>query len=208
MTRNMVKCQDRGDDAPRSLNTLKLERSMSMSDSHFTLPALPTQDGVEFRHVPDWPGYCAGSDGSVWSCWKRGRYRGIAPNWHTRKLQPGSKGYLLVGLQATGKRRMAKVHQLVLEAFQGPRPPGAESRHLDSVRTNNKLDNLVWGTPTENRRDAVREGRHNLQKLSNAEVRQIRTLAATTDHAVVVKQFGITRSYLRALLRRLWRKDA
>ena len=65
-------------------------------------------------------------------------------------------GYPVVGL----RQRAHHVHRLVLETFVGPRPPDMQCRHLDDVKTNNKLANLVWGTVRENRMDSVRNGRH------------------------------------------------
>jgi hypothetical protein len=52
------------------------------------------------------------------------------------------------------------VHHLVLEAFGPNRPPNSEARHLDDDRTNNQVANLRWGSRSENRRDAVRNGRN------------------------------------------------
>lgn len=44
-----------------------------------------------------------------------------------------------------------KIHQLVCEAFHGPRPfPKAVVIHLDEDGTNNKESNLKWGTQKEN----------------------------------------------------------
>lgn len=44
-----------------------------------------------------------------------------------------------------------KVHQVVCEAFHGPKPfAGALVLHLDESGTNNKPQNLRWGTHTEN----------------------------------------------------------
>jgi NUMOD4 motif/HNH endonuclease len=56
--------------------------------------------------------------------------------------------------------RSRKVHQLVLEAFRGPRPPGLVSLHRDDRVGNNRLSNLRYGTPLENARDALRNGRY------------------------------------------------
>lgn len=39
-----------------------------------------------------------------------------------------------------------------------------ETRHLDGDPGNNKVDNLVWGTIEENRRDTVKHGNHPSQK--------------------------------------------
>jgi hypothetical protein len=52
------------------------------------------------------------------------------------------------------------VHQLVLEAFVGPRPDGMQVCHVDGVSTNNHLENLRWGTVSENQLDRVRHGTH------------------------------------------------
>jgi hypothetical protein len=69
-------------------------------------------------------------------------------------------GYLIVGLHNSGQRRIAGVHQLVVEAFLGPRSPGTEVRHLDGDRSNNRLSNLAYGTHSENMLDKVAHGTH------------------------------------------------
>ena len=44
-----------------------------------------------------------------------------------------------------------KVHQLVCEAFHGPKPfPEAVVIHLDEDGLNNRAENLKWGTQKEN----------------------------------------------------------
>lgn len=74
---------------------------------------------------------------------------------------PNVYGYPQVALTRTqGDRRVSVVHQLVLEAFVGPRPDGMVACHYDDDRTNNHLSNLRWGTVSENADDAVRNGLH------------------------------------------------
>lgn len=76
-------------------------------------------------------------------------------------LQPGvgDTGYRAARLvDADGHRRLYKVHRLVLEAFVGSCPEGQESRHLDGDRLNNHLENLAWGTRSENAMDRSRHG--------------------------------------------------
>jgi hypothetical protein len=65
-----------------------------------------------------------------------------------------SRGYRTVGV----KGRVYQVHALVALAFHGPMPEGLEVRHLDDVKTNNRPENLLYGTRSENRLDAVRNG--------------------------------------------------
>lgn len=64
------------------------------------------------------------------------------------------------GEENPNARPLRKTCHLVLEAFVGQRPPGAICRHLDDDKTNNHLENLRWGTASENRFDSVRNGSH------------------------------------------------
>jgi hypothetical protein len=76
------------------------------------------------------------------------------------KQQLHPDGHLVVDLRNGGKRRMAKVHQLVLEAFVGSRPGGMEGCHNNGDGTDNRVENLRWDTPSENNFDLVRHGTH------------------------------------------------
>lgn len=91
--------------------------------------------------------------------------RGRTVNPRILKPQRNTSGHLQVGL-ATGKRgaRLALVHRLVLEAFEGPCPPGMEALHADDDPSNNRRTNLRWGTRSENTIDKVRNGRHNMAR--------------------------------------------
>lgn len=74
-------------------------------------------------------------------------------------LRPGPQspsGHLSV---AIGKGNSRLVHALVLEAFVGPCPDGRECCHADDNPSNNRLDNLRWGTRSDNLLDAVRNGK-------------------------------------------------
>jgi len=68
-----------------------------------------------------------------------------------RLLRPGAQksGHLSV---AIGKGNSRQVHQLVLEAFVGPRPAGHEVLHLNHTPSDNRLANLAYGTRSENLR--------------------------------------------------------
>ncbi|WP_370642253.1 NUMOD4 motif-containing HNH endonuclease [Corynebacterium sp. ACRQJ] len=74
-----------------------------------------------------------------------------------KKLSNDGRGYLTVSLQ----NRTRFVHQLVLEAFVGTRGAGEQVRHLDNNPMNNRLENLAWGTASENILDQVKAGTHN-----------------------------------------------
>ena len=77
-----------------------------------------------------------------------------------KKLSVDVKGYQIVGLTKDGRTFRRYVHHLVLEAFVGLRGKGQECRHLDGDPLNNRLDNLAWGSVSENALDRVRHGTH------------------------------------------------
>ena len=68
---------------------------------------------------------------------------------------PHGAGYYHVAIGQAGKKL---IHHLVLEAFVGPRPEGADGCHYDDVRTNNNLENLRWDTRKGNLADSIRNG--------------------------------------------------
>jgi hypothetical protein len=61
---------------------------------------------------------------------------------------------------ADGTVQLLYVHTLVLEAFVGPRPPGAEACHGPGGVDDNTPANLRWDSHDENMRDLVRAGKH------------------------------------------------
>lgn len=116
---------------------------------------------MEWRPVRGFEGYYEVSD--------TGLVRGVdridagGRRWRGRVLsseRTDKDGYIQQTLCRDSGRRNSKTHILVLEAFVGPRPPGAVARHLDGNPRNNALGNLVWGTSSENALDRVGHGTH------------------------------------------------
>lgn len=67
------------------------------------------------------------------------------------------EGYWRVGLtKPNGKIRNWPVHRLVCEAFHGVRPGvGIVVRHLNGISTDNRAENLAWGTSKDNHDDCL-----------------------------------------------------
>lgn len=73
---------------------------------------------------------------------------------------PNASGHHQVKLYKDGNTKYPYVHRMVLEAFVGPPPKEKPNAlHCDDDPSNNKLENLRWGSQSENRNDAVRNGR-------------------------------------------------
>lgn len=83
-------------------------------------------------------------------------------------LKPGqSRGYQVVVLCNDTKRYTRTVHSLVALAFLGPPNPGDHVRHLDGSRDNNRIENLTYGTRSENTHDSVAHGTHNMASVTH-----------------------------------------
>lgn len=80
------------------------------------------------------------------------------------------------------KPKARTIHQLVAEAFIGPRPEGLETCHNDGDPTNNHVGNLRYATHAENAADMVKHGTqakgemHGHAKLTEPDVLEIKRL--------------------------------
>lgn len=86
-------------------------------------------------------------------------------------LKPGLRGrHLTVDLRAPGRiPRHYLVHRLVLEAFVGPAPKDQPlALHWNDVPTDNRLENLRWGSVSDNAHDSVRNGTHHNRRMKEA----------------------------------------
>lgn len=130
----------------------------------------------------------------------------------SRILTPyyGGDGYLNIKL---GRGFQTSIHRLVLSSFFAPPPGDVECRHLDGNPHNNRLDNLRWGTRSENYHDRHAHGtdnngeRHGNAKLTSAAVRGIRT--STLSDTELAGMYGVTRSTVNgARSGRSWRHES
>lgn len=164
-------------------------------------------DTIEYRAVTNDPRYRVGSDGSVWSLCNN--KWGLRNEWKQMALisvpSPQCKDYVrfvvTIG-QGRGTRVRRYVHHLVLEAFVGARPDGHEACHRNGVPTDNRVENLYWGTRVENDADRRTHGRnrgvnHKAAKLNDDLVRQIRARAASGEkHGSIASSLGIGRRHI------------
>lgn len=140
----------------------------------------------KWRAVPDWEGFYEVSN--------LGKVRSI-PHQTARGVRGGKllaqyireDGYPEVYLfdKAHKRRRTARVHHLVLEAFVGKCPKGQEARHGPGGKLDAALKNLKWGTRAKNvGPDRVRDHQsnrgehHGLTHLTWDDVCKIRELLA------------------------------
>lgn len=121
----------------------------------------------ERRPIPGFPDYYVSSSGEVWSC-RNGTMR-------SKKLTKATNGYLVTGLMSPiGMEATKTVHELVLSAWSREKVDGECARHLNGDKTDNRIENLAWGSYSENNTDIVRHGRCAKAKLTPEQVLEIR----------------------------------
>lgn len=163
-----------------------------------------SQNSIEtWRAVLGWEGlYEVSSFGNVRSV-KTSPYR------TGRILSPklDRYGYPSVLLFKVGKKSYRSVHQLVCEAFHGPRPEKHQVNHIDGIKKNNHQENLEWVTGSRNYRHAIAMGlmrrtrdrallrgeKHQKVKsgFGEDEVRKIRATTDRSELRAIAEKFGM-----------------
>ncbi len=123
------------------------------------------------KEIFGFPGYFITENGRVWS--------NLRKIW--RRLKLDRDGYFQVDLRKGTRRIFSGVHRLVLTTYVGPCPAGMQCRHLNGIRTDNRLENLCWGTAKENAKDRELHGntfhprgeKQGAAKLTERDVRMI-----------------------------------
>lgn len=152
---------------------------------------------LDLTTIPDHVGYSASSDGRIFNT------SGPMP-FELKQFRWGR--YL--GVSIAGRNR--QVHRLVLFAFRGDAESNNVCRHLDGNPFNNCIENLAWGTYSENQMDRVRHGtsnrgsRQGQSKLTEAQVVEIRRLAAMGEPmSHIAGKFGLSKSNVHQIVARM-----
>lgn len=142
---------------------------------------------------------------------KGGEYRQIKTT-ATSKLYP----YRVFSAYKNGKSHRLYVHRAILMAFDRMPEKGEWSCHIDGDASNNTLENLRWGTNSDNQKDSVRHGTHHMSKrlgedvngsiLKASDIPKIRKMLKTHKQKDIAKMFGVTPNTISALAcGRSWR---
>lgn len=156
---------------------------------------------VELRPIPGIIGYCAGSDGFLYSFRRKGqhiKYK-TTPHRLTGYAQDGR--YRSQSISWMGQRQVL-VHRMVASAFHGPCPEGMECSHLNGDSSDNRPENLRWETRKEN---CARKLEHGTTRrgddcpasiLSEDDVLKMRRMRAdlVTTYKELGEMFGVSMS--------------
>lgn len=166
----------------------------------------------EWRVIPSYPDYAASSHGRIRREVSRSP-QSIAGRVLTPCIAGRWKAYLGVRLwdwkTQTGKT--VNVQNLVAEAFLGPRPAGMEINHKSGVKTDNSVANIEYVTKRANEDHAIANRlhpggeRHHASKLTEMQVREIRSLPHATER-VLAARYGVASTTIHSIrVRHTWK---
>jgi hypothetical protein len=152
---------------------------------------------LPFAYVPGFGSrYLCTSDGRVYSIPRNGR----AGRW--MKQSPDSDGYPKIRLtNLDGSQSTWKVCRVIMTSFVGPRPEGLQICHNNGLKSDNRLSNLRYDTPSSNNLDKAKHGTSGGERGSNSkltwdEVEKIRSEYATgtVSYSGLATKFGVDKS--------------
>lgn len=169
------------------------------------------ENGI-LKPIPGFPGYYATENGRIWSA-SRKDYSGHCRKGKFLTSVLDRNGYYRVCLCINGKHYNRLVHRLILAAFSGPCPNKCCCRHLNGIKTDDRIFNLMWGTYKENQADCKLHGtnpigeRNPKAKLTEQDVKEIRQIYETQFHwglrCKLAQIYNVTPQNIRCIVKRL-----
>lgn len=184
----------------------KMETNLSLSSEEVVINNDIHNVSSEKKYpIPGATRYLITKRGEVYStCWNS-----------LKKLKPkNNKGYYCVRLKTEEGNKDRYIHLLMLEVFVEKRPIGKEkyqARHLNGNSLDNRIENLKWGTVTENMRDknlhgtSYRGEKHYRSKLTEQQVLYIRKIVNKDNYSDIAKEYNVDKYAIRAIMiKRTW----
>jgi DNA-binding transcriptional regulator YiaG len=125
------------------------------------------------------------------------------------------RGYKTVRAKTGGKSMPQPIHRLVAMAWHADRSAGNVVRHLNHDKTDNRPENLAWGTAADNSNDQVLAGRvlkgesHPNAILTLSQVETIRdAVKMGVTQRQLAEYFGVDfRTVSNVVTNRRWRTE-
>lgn len=130
--------------------------------------------------------------------------------WTAGKF-PLGYGMMNLGRDARGRQHTEYAHRVAYVLAHGPIPQGRVVMHACDVRACVNPAHLSLGDQAQNVRDAAAKGsysvsRHGCRKVTDAQVREIRTTDATIE--VLAHRYGLSKTHISLIRRGHRRKGA
>jgi len=121
------------------------------------------------------------------------------------------EGYKFITLTKNLKHKSLGIHRLIAIHFIPNPNSKPEINHINCNPSDNRIENLEWCTPKENKQHSVRMGRvpngvtHYLSKLNEEQVVEIRGLYANGNITMkeIAKKYNVSNCAIRYVIRRI-----
>lgn len=148
-----------------------------------------------WKPIPDWPLYEVSNCGNVRTTIRRNRNCNHGTIRPLKTANVGSKRQYkcFVAKDGKGNSKRFLLHRAILMAFISM-PPNEKSMalHIDGNPSNNNLENLTWGSNSENQKHSAIHGTLYLSKLSIDDVKEIKSMIGKKSRKEIAEAFGIT----------------
>lgn len=140
---------------------------------------------VEWRVFSERPGYSSSTDGDI-------RNNKTGKQLTPTRLQ---QGYMQVTLCDETGHHKYPVHRIVAKTFLENPYEYSQVNHIDGDKSNNRVDNLEWCTPSENMKHAYRTGlqkpiasqiEYSLARSAEVRRRPVRNVETGTCYSSIV----------------------
>lgn len=133
--------------------------------------------------------------------------------WHGCIEEPTGYGRTSTGSRCAGTFKVWLVHRLSWVMHNGPIPQDRWVLHRCDVRACVRPDHLFLGTHAENMQDAARKGRlgvvgvmNGASRLTDIDVRCIRTLGGVVSTSDLARNFAVSRGTITNVIKRkVWK---
>jgi len=124
-----------------------------------------------------------------------------------------NRGYLKNGLYHNNKNKKMLTHRLVALAFIKNIENKPDVKHINGVKTDNRVENLEWCTEKENSVHAVLNGltntligeNQNNSKLNDFKVIEIRKINKSMSQKNISLMFGVSQPLISMILKnKIW----
>jgi len=123
------------------------------------------------------------------------------------------RGYFNFTVRKDGKPKVLLVHIEMAKAFI-PNPNNYKLvRHLNDIKSDNRISNLAWGTHIDNREDGILNGKHFHEKGKRAAQRKLmefdvlKIFNSKINNCELGRIYGVTESTISKIkLGRTWNK--
>lgn len=114
-------------------------------------------------NIPNYPGYHITKDGRAFCRKLRGSTKGTMGDWYEMRYRI-NHGYKHISVWKDAKRKVFKVHRLVAMVYLLNPDNKSLVCHKNNIKTDNRVENLYWGTYYDNNVQAIQDGLGNRRK--------------------------------------------